>query len=168
MADYVPAWIEIGGPVPRGLIPELIEQIQRETLRDDFGGSPIKATSADELLALAQDDEGNPGALKLYDERTHNGEFAQLESFLEEHGVAFNRHSDAGDEFSSEVARFRPGWPAPTVTLTDALGREMIPTEYVVEALEMLRSGKRAKAIKHLGALANEGVPPLEPLSFVG
>ncbi len=167
MADYVPAWIEIGGQIPRELVPELLACIQREVLCDDFGGSKITATSADELFVLAQDEEGNPSTLKLYDEGAHNGQFDQLESFLEQRGVAFDRHSDAGDEFSSELLRFRPGWSAPTTTLKDALGREMIPTEYVLEALQMLRAGKSDEAIKHLAELANECVPPLEPLSFL-
>ncbi len=168
MADYVPAWIEIGGQVPREFVPELIACIRREVLRDDFGGSKIMANSAEDLLALALNEEGNPGTLKLYDERARDGQFEQLESLLEQHGVAFDRHSDAGDEFNSELVRFRPGWAAPTVTLTDALGREMMPTEYVVEALQMLRAGKSDEAIKHLAVLANEDVPPLEPLSFLG
>ncbi len=167
MADYVPAWIEIGGQIPRQLVPELIACIQKEMLRDAFGGRKITATSADELLVLAQDEAGNPGTLKLYEEQARNGQFDQLESVLEQRGVAFNQHSDAGDEFSSELVRFRLGWPAPTTTLTDVLGREMILTEYVLEALQMLRAGKSAEAIKHLAELANEGVPPLEPLSFL-
>jgi hypothetical protein len=167
MSDYVPAWIEIGGPVPSKLVPKLINCIQSGALRDDFEGGTIQAHSANELLDLALDGDGNLGTLKLYDERARNGQFEQLEAFLEEHDVAFNRHSDAGAEFSSEVVRFRAGWPAPTVTLTDACGREVILTEHVVEALQMLRAGKSAEAIKHLAELVNEGVSPLEPLSFV-
>ena len=75
MADYVPAWIEIGGPLPRKLVQGLIDCIQGHGLSDDFGGGPIKAASADDLLELAQDTEGQVGTLKLYDERAHNGEF---------------------------------------------------------------------------------------------
>ena len=166
MADYAPAMIRIGGPLPRELVPELIDCIHSHGFCDDFGGSPVKAASADDLLALARDAQGRPGTLKLYDEQTHNGEFIVLECFLEEHGIAFDRRSDGGDEFAPEIVRFRPGWPAPTTTLTDGNGREMIQTDCVVEALQMLRAGKTAEAIVFLAELANEDVPSLEPLQI--
>ena len=166
MADYAPAWIEIGGPLPRELVQGLLDCIRAHGLSDDFGGSPIKAVSADDLLELAQDADGHVDTLKLYDERAHNGQFDNLEWFLEQHDIGFDRHGDGVAEFSPEVVRFRPGWPAPTVTLTDGMGREMIQTEYIVEALQMLRAGDLAKAITFLAQLANEGVPPLQPLSF--
>ncbi len=167
MADYVPAWIEIGGPIPRELVPELIDCIQSEGVSDCFGGGAVVVRSADELLALARDTEGHSETLKLYDEQVHNGEFDYLECFLEEHAVAFERHSDGGAEFCPELVRFRPGWPAPTTTIVDNLGREVIAIVYVNEALEMLRNGKVADAIAVLAALAGEGIPPLMPLEIV-
>ena len=95
MADYVPAWIEIGGPIPRELVPELIDCIQSEGVSHSFGGGAIEARSADDLLDLAQDTEGHPGTLKLYDEQVHNGEFDYLESFLEEHAIPFSATATA-------------------------------------------------------------------------
>ncbi len=167
MADYVPAWIEIGGQIARELVPELIDCIQSEGVSDSFGGGAIEARSADDLLALARDKEGHPGTLKLYDEQVHNGEFDYLECFLEEHAVPFNRHSDGVAEFCPEVVRFRPGWPAPTTTIVDNLGREVVAVGYVNEALEMLRAGKVDDAIEHLAALVGEGIPVLMPLEIV-
>jgi hypothetical protein len=167
MADYVPAWIEIGGRLPTSLADTLIRLILVEALRDDFGGEPLVASDADELLSYAEGSDQAPATLKAYHETVHNGQFAELEPWLEEHNIGFDRHSDAGAEFSAELVRFRPGWPAPTVTLLDAIGREVILTEYILEALHLLRGGKTAAAIKHLAELANEGVAPLEPLAFV-
>jgi hypothetical protein len=167
MSDRVPTWIEIGGQVPRKLAPELIDCIERESLRDDFDGARIAAKTADDLVALARDDDGQPGTLKLYDDRAKNGQFEELEWLLERHQVAFDRRSDGGDEFSPELVRYRPAWPAPTTTLLDALGREVILTEFVVEVLQMLRAGQTAEAIVRLAELAEEGVPALKPLEFV-
>jgi hypothetical protein len=166
MADYVPTWIEIGGPIPRRLVPELINCIISESLRDNFGGQRIAAANAEDLLSDAKDAQGNPDTLKLYEESAKNGQFDQLEQFLEEHGIEFDRHCGGGAEFSPELTRFRRGWSAPTVTLLDAIGREVILTEYIVEALQMLRAEKPAEAIAHLAALAGEGTPALEPLSL--
>ena len=168
MSDRVPTWIEIGGPVPRKLVPELLDYIQGESLRDGFDSVRIAAQSADDLLALARTDNGVPGTLKLYDNYAKNGQFDELEGLLEQHGVAFDRRNNGGDEFSPELVRYRRGWPAPTTTLLDALGRPVILTEFVVEALQMLRAGQTSEAIVRLSELTDEGVPALTPIEFLG
>jgi len=168
MADYVPAWIEIGGPIPRQIIPELIDCIEGDCLSDDYGAKPIEPKSAEDLLELAIDENGDPGTLKLYHEEAHNGEFDELEEFLEEHSIGFDRHGDGGGDFSPEIKRYRAGWLAPTITFLDGAGQELIPSFDVGEGLKLLRAGKTAEAIGHFAALTNEGVPALQPLEFVG
>ena len=167
MSDKVPAWIEIGGNIPREHVPALIECIRSSGVAGSFGSGEVVVHTADDLLDLARDVTGNLGTLKLYDERARNGEFRALECFLEEHGIGFDRRSDGAAEFSPEIVRFRPGWPAPTTGIRDNLGREVVPIEYVEEALEMLRAGKIDEAIAHLAAFVGEDIPALTPLEIL-
>jgi hypothetical protein len=57
MADYVAAWIEIGGLVPGELVSELIDCIRSDGLSTKFGGNEFAPRSVEELLALARDAE---------------------------------------------------------------------------------------------------------------
>lgn len=175
------AYIEIGGPLPAQLVDKFCAAIAQtawsyEEKRDvpcgpavgDWDADPFTATTAAQLLELAQG-----STLDLYDGQARNGEFADIEAFCQQHGIAYDRHTTEAYTEVPCIARFRPGMSTPDVTNTDTCGYETVRADGVRQALEIASSkdiptSQRLKLVaEKLRATLGPDVPPLAPLSIV-
>ena len=126
MSERMNGEISIGGPVRRADVPELIQQISKAGVTLGWDGPRFHARDGDELLKLAQFDDGTPGALGLMDHEARYGMFEELEAFLRAHEIAYDRRSDAKDEYDAELVRFRPGMAEPFEQITNQAGEPVV------------------------------------------
>ncbi|MGA2619399.1 MAG: hypothetical protein ABSF26_17465 [Thermoguttaceae bacterium] len=108
MSEHIAAEIRIGGKVPASLVPELCQSIAHEGVALDWGDGGFSPTTKEELLE-AREDCGGALLLRLYDTEAPWGEFEQLEHFLREHGISYDRLSDPKYEYMAQLAIFRRG-----------------------------------------------------------
>lgn len=108
MGERMPAVILIGGRVPGVLVPQLCAVITAAGASIDWGDACFRPSTAQDLLDnRAEHDEAL--VLQLCDDQASWGEFKDLEAFLVQHGIAFDRISEGRWEFDPEWVSFRPG-----------------------------------------------------------
>ena len=81
-----------------------------------------------EQLLRALDEKGH---LVLADVEARFGMFEDLEAFCVEHGIPFDRHSDARYEFDAENVMFRPGMKSPLVISSNNAGDDLFNAEAI-------------------------------------
>jgi len=161
MSDWFPAAIEIGGPIPRSVVNDLIEAIRAEDgALEDHGGPRNSREAIKDALK-----EGH--TLTLCDERARYGQFEALEAFLVKHGIHFDRHSDSYCEFNAENVAYR-GNSEPKAMLATQGGDNMVDCLSVLEVLEnhALASEAKLQAIRDL--VAPPQFAPLGSIRFTG
>ncbi len=164
MSDRFPGLIEIGGPLSRGLVPELLARVQAKTLRWDWCEDAVQATTPDELVdELRQHD---CSVLSAGDDEACGGCFPDLEDFLVEHGIAFNRRSDAKYEYDGELVYFRPGMQEPGWIRATQDGEPVVLLDDLQNVRPLLRQGDHQQALAKLDELL-DAIPPLPPLTIV-
>ena len=113
------------------------------------------------------------GHLFLADNQARFGMFEELEGFLCEHGIPFDRHSDARYEFDAENVRFRPGMDRPLEVPSNDAGDNLMDVDMirpVAKELARLAAGKLTHdkllaAVQEASGKLNEVLPPeVEPL----
>ena len=179
MSETIAAEIRVGGKVAASLVPQLCQRIAQEVVALDWGEGRFSPMTREDLLEAREDRDGVL-LLCLYDDQARWGEFAELETFLREHGLAFERLSDAKYEYSAQVASFRPKTGLVELT-TDPQHRPIVLAEEleplgmslsrVIRQIEQgdvqkaLRAAKRGERL--LKRLLPLKVPPLEPFEIV-
>jgi hypothetical protein len=157
MADSCCAEIDIGGPIPRAFLPELIRAVAAFGLRLEYYGGP-RATVA--LLERAL----RPGAVVcLYSEDVPEGRFDALEEFLVAHRIHFCRTCEAYGECNAELVLYR-GEDEPTVFDVDQQGNIILSHEAVVAILgnRFMDNDAKVEAIRCLVDLpATEALTPV-------
>ena len=93
MSDYMWAKIEIGGAISYPILTNLAEK---------FGVAPPLSEGTEAASPEAS------SSLVLEDDEAAYGMFEELEGYLVEQAVPFDRASDGGYEHSPELRRFRP------------------------------------------------------------
>jgi len=149
VSDRYHASIEIGGPVSADLIPAL------EALISNAG-----LISLDDDLELYIDEDG---LLVLEDKQAPYGEFPELEEWLVEHGIAFDRHASGYFDLLPEWISFRPG-QGRLLHLLDGEGDEVISHRGVQQALANSTSLPALQAA--LTKVLGPEVPPLNPINL--
>lgn len=160
MADYFPGEIRIGGPIPRAVLPELIRAILAAgPSLGDYGRARATQESLEEALRDGR-------IVELCDEQACGGQFADLEAFLVERGIHFDRHSDARHEFDAQNVHCRGKGPPLVVPATQG-GESLIRRQGVLEALDdpSLPAEDKLKAIRQL--VASPQLSPLEPIRLL-
>jgi hypothetical protein len=104
MGTWFPGAIQIGGELSADDVTELCGAILDAGLSLDWGGEPFEPASAEDLLAAVDADTGQ---LRLFDDQACFGHFNDLEAWLKEHGLPFDRQSDAYCEYDGETVSFR-------------------------------------------------------------
>lgn len=162
MADYFWGEIEIGGPVPRSVVPRLL----------DFAREPATGYTDDELTTanlpkLFREFDATKGYLHLEDPDARYGQFEGLETFLREANIGYNRRSDGKYEFTPEEARFRPGMDGPTFRLMSHEQNPLVDLHEVEHARQLLEAGQASEALAKLREVVGPDVPELPPLEIV-
>ncbi len=174
MADRMPAEIWIGGKLPRSLLDEF----PISDMRLDWDATPFDASSEEGILS-ARDESG---LLHLAECEAAWGEFQELEDWLREHAIPFQRQSSGKYEYDPCFVEFRPdllGKPD-RYTLTTQEGAPIICREEIEEAIESMArlvDDKRQPAAKRLQAWERTyrrlirsippKLPPLPPFEIV-
>jgi hypothetical protein len=161
MSDCLPGLIQIGGPIPRSLVPELLTRIKDEGLRWDWCGDAVSATTPEELLEELQ--RHNCETLNVGDDAALGGAFPELEEFLVRQGIAFNRHSDAKYEYDGEVVFFRYGMEGPGWVRATQDGQPVVLLDGLRPVQALLRQADHQQALAELNELL-DAIPPLPPL----
>jgi hypothetical protein len=125
--------IYIGGQVTKALLPELIKVINEEGVEDEYGNGELKLENQEQLLKYVEN-----GVLRFVHAEKANGEFGELEGWLQENGIPFNRTTEQYHDYDAEDVTWLPGMDSPLVLYKDAMGNENIPGEVVREALQAL------------------------------
>jgi hypothetical protein len=160
MSEPIPAEIRIGGRIPAKLVPTLCVAIAQEAIALEWGDAPFQPNTAADLLANRSDQDGSK-ILRLCDAQAHYGRFDQLERFLQQHGIAFDRFSDGKNEFDPEWVAFRPGG-VPALIKTDASRQPTLAAivlgdvlEQVNATIKKLMRGETPQALAALSVLQN-------------
>jgi hypothetical protein len=168
MADRMAAEIWIGGKLSRSLLDEF----PISDLRLDWDETPIASTSEDGILS-ARDESG---LLHFADCEAAWGEFEELEGWLREHKIPFQRQTSGKYEYDPCFVEFRPDLPgkADRCMLTTQNGAPVICCEEIEKAMHgmaKLVNDKRRTAEKRLQAweriyrrLSRSMPPKLPPL----
>ena len=149
MADRMPAEIWIGGKLPRSLLDEF----PISNLRLDWDSTPFDATTEEGILN-ARDDNG---LLHFADCEIAWGEYQELEEWLREHNIPFQRQSSGKFEYDPCLVEFRPDLPdkPDRCTLTTQEGVAVVcgkEIERVVQSMARLVGNKKRSAENRLKA----------------
>jgi hypothetical protein len=124
MSEHMPASIKIGGTIDQSLVPRLCEVVDQEQVSLEFGDDCFAPGTAEDLLAARTEQDGAL-ILQLCDAQARWGWFESLEAFLTQHGIPFDRQTDANFAYGACLAQFRPG-RATRVLPTDSDGRPVV------------------------------------------
>jgi hypothetical protein len=102
----------------------------------------------------------------LKDDQATNGCFEELEDWLGEHGIPFDRHSDGHCELDAENVSFRPGMKEPAVHYATNSGEGLFPRAKAEAARDALKAGRNAEALTILEEELGGRVPELPPLKL--
>ena len=166
MSDRMPAEIWVGGKLPRSLLTEF----PISDLRLDWDENPVDATSEEGVLS-ARDESG---LLHFADCEAAWGEFAELEAWLREHNIPFQRQSSGRYEYDPCFVECRPDLPGKPdrYTLTTQEGAPVICREEIEKALQSMarlvkdqkRSAeKRLAAWERIYQKLSDSIPPKLP-----
>ena len=155
MADRMAARIWIGGRLSVGQAEELCGAIADEGVSLDHGDKAFRPSTPQDLIqACNENDDGR--VLCLCDDQASWGEFAELESFLQEHEIPYTRHGEGGGSYNGEIVEYRPG-SDPVCTTVDANGSPAVDTDAIHRvaraldvALRRLDAGDMRRATRWL------------------
>jgi hypothetical protein len=140
MVDRMAAEIWIGGKLPRSLLDEF----PISDLRLDWDATPFDASSEEGILS-ARDDSG---LLHFADCEAAWGEFTELEGWLREHNIPFQRQSSGKYEYDPCFVEFRPDLPG-----KGNRDRYMLTTQ---EGAPVVCHGEIEKALQSMARLAKD------------
>ncbi len=169
MSDRFATQISIGGKIPRKVAEELCGVISSEGLSLGWDGEPFEPKKPEDLVEADKDT-----GLTLYDVERAWGSFDDLEEFLVEHGIAFDRSHEPKYEYDGELVMFRPGMRVAEVFTADTSGKILVRAEELQNVIKLLRAkgrvpGKAVEAAREqLAGLTGAGIPGLEDVKIVG
>lgn len=129
MAEYIPAVIHIGGPLPDDRLSELFAAAVEDGVTNVDGG-PI----GDEGDLEALIDGKRP--LMLMDPDASYGRLPALEAACEHIGLTYRRSSDAKYEYEAEIVSWAPGMEEPRWTRGSQDGTAVIGLATVRKLLD--------------------------------
>ena len=177
MADRMSAEIWIGGRLRRSLL----EQLPVSDLCLDWDDNRLQSVSEANLLAARDED----GLLHFADAEAAWGEFEELENWLRNHKIPFQRHSEGKYEYSPRLVAFRPDLKGKRNQDIDLLATqsgnpvvEMVSIEKIIDQMAGLAADRKQPAVRHLQRweklfaklvkVLPPHLPPLPPLEIVG
>ncbi len=166
MADRMAAEIWIGGKLPR----RLLDEFPISDLRLDWDETPFDSTSERGILSVRDES----GLLHFADCEIAWGEFQELEGWLREHDIPFQRQSSGKYEYDPCFVEFRPDLPGKPdrYTLTTEAGAPVIGREEIEKAMRGMAklvddkkrsTEKRLRAWERIYRRLSRSVPPKLP-----
>jgi len=176
MSDYMAGEIKIGGQVSAELVPALCAAIKSQGASLEWGDGFFTPESAEDLLAGCRDENG-VRLLYLCDDDVRGGVFECLEEFLQNHGIAYWRHSEAKYEFDAQILEYRPGFDPVSIS-SNAAGDQLMAVSNMAVVDKALDAAQRKgslpaarqairKAQRLLRAQLPPALPPLESFEIV-
>ena len=104
MSDRFPGAITIGGSIPRRLLDLLAEMVATESVSIDWQYTLDKTA----IRVAIEEAAARGETVRFTDDEAVGGMFEELEGWLTNHGIDFDRHSDARYEWDAENVRPRP------------------------------------------------------------
>jgi hypothetical protein len=111
----MPAKIEIGGRIPRSVLPAFLELIKENGGISSFWEDPTKSPETEKELKEAMRETP---FVSIYSYEQTGGQFPDLEKFSVKNQIPFDRHTPAYQEYDAELVRFRPGMSEPVVCIS--------------------------------------------------
>ncbi|MBN2579379.1 MAG: hypothetical protein JXB10_10340 [Pirellulales bacterium] len=148
MAERMAAEIHVGGKMTTELAEELCGFVCAAGVQPEYGGGRFEPQNPEELLQAKDGDY-----LRFYDDEASWGEFADLEEFLQGHGIPFDRYSDGKYEYDCELKWFRPGIGV-SFCITTKAGLpvvEAVSIKPVLRALQRLPGEFKKKGLSMAG-----------------
>lgn len=178
MSDPIAAYIRVGGTIPKRLVESLCLAIAQEEASLDWGEAHFSPAGIEDLLENRRSVD-DAYVLTLYDDNARWGEFAALEKFLIEHGVAFDRHHEAKFDVNARLTQFRPESGRYDFNTT-VEGHVVVPLRdlhYLRDDLQQVRGRLQAgdsqgglqrlqEALESLARRVRDPAPPLSSLEF--
>jgi hypothetical protein len=137
--------IEIGGQIFRTqrdpdepeitMLEALIGAINDEGCCEEYGDKELLLETEADLLEHLDPDTGR---LRFRHDQKPNGQFEQLEDWLQEHGIPFRRWSEAKYEYDAEEVIWLPDMSKPFHCIMDQECNEVVKGEAVREVMELL------------------------------
>lgn len=159
MGTYFPGRIEIGGKLPRSLLPEFVKLLNASGARFDWA-------EQDDLTEemILQEVKDNEPSLTLMDGEASFGHFEDLENWLAKHKMSYIVTSDSYCEYEGCIGGIVNG----EIFSVEAnqSGDAVIGMEVVVSALTTLKDGDIFATIATLSAAAKT-VPALPKFEIV-
>jgi len=152
MPDRYNASIRIGGTIDRttdsqcdpemSALNVMLAMINGADVSHEWGDAVavICEGEDDELLQYTNDN----GLLEFKGESVINGEFDELETFLREHDIPYNRSTCAYGGYLGEDVYWMPGMEQPLVILGDDHGTDYVSREDISILLHTLKEGRDA------------------------
>ena len=181
--DRFAAQIRIGGTIDRttpsasdpeeSVLDMMISMINGAGVSHEYGDAiaaiPVNAQDEDDSQLLQYLDDK---CLQFCADQTCNGEFKELEEFLREHNIPYNRWSECYSGWVGEDVYWVPGMDKPLAIACDGHGSDYVNMEdvrQVLEGLDRTRSYHvHVESVKRqLKALCPE-VPEIPPFKIVG
>ena len=168
MSEAFPTEIRLGCAVRRERVPALIRAINAAELQDEWGSPIVEIESEAELLAYSNEE----GLLWFCHIEQRWGTFEDLEAFLVEEKIAFDRRHEPVYEYNGELVQYRPGFEQPVVTEANASAKAVVQVSELKEIRDRLKLCQTMddirEATERLNALcASEDVPPLQPFRVI-
>lgn len=132
MSDRWAASISIGGRVPLAVARDLLDVITEEGVSLDYGEMAWAPQEVDDLM-----EKSEGGSLTLCNDEAKWGEFRDLEIFLTNNKIAFDRSSSGYYEYAPEIVQYRPEMGAPS-WITDTEGRKLVDRDSVKNAIGLI------------------------------
>ncbi len=132
IAEYYWGSIQIGGSVPKRLVPAVIDQLILAL------GVNIRDLDRLSIFSRVEVGTGFEEGVVFFatDEEARDGHFAKLEDWLREHDIAYDTWESTDGQYDRVSRRFRPGMRKEAIFVTNADGREVFTWDEVKKAVE--------------------------------
>ena len=158
------AAITIGGKVRRALIPALINAINNQDLEQEWGIPLVEMQDEADILQHKQDEKH----LVFCDSGPPWGSFDDLEKFLVENGIAFNRHTSPEGGYNGETVWFRSEMDMSQWVISDDDGNIAVCIEDVQKVRDLLAGGAVDSALTMVNSICRTAeLPVLEKFQII-
>jgi hypothetical protein len=147
MSDRYAARIFIGGDMPRALLDDFLEQLRDSGAGPEWDGG-FEGTDEASLEPLKLPE----GFLSLMNSEARYGCFSELEEWLTDNNIPFDRESHSYYDSDAGIRRFRPSEGVCDLYATND-GMPLVPMDEVVIIRERLRAGNIYAALARIDKL---------------